>query len=271
MDWKSRFGELWVYRELIRNLVARDLKVRYKNSVLGIAWSMLNPLLMMLVFTIVFNYLAGSSDLPAYPVFILCGVLPWNFFAHSVAGATTSIVANSHLINKIYFPREILPISTVLSNLVNYLLALPVYFALALALGRSFNGWVLLLPAIIVIQVCFTIGVSLILATVNVFYRDTQIVLEVVLLAWFFLTPIFYPITRVPEIRQILGMQVQLRVWFRRLNPMASIVATYRDILYWGSRPGIDFFLRTTVTALIFLVVGYLIFKRFSPVFGEEI
>ncbi len=271
MSWKDKIAELWAYRELVRTLVARDLKVRYKNSVLGIAWSLLNPLLMMLVFTVVFKYLVGESDLPAYPAFILCGVLSWNFFSQSAAGATTSIVTNAHLINKVYFPREILPISTVLSGMVNYLLALPVYFVLAVLLGINFSRWVLLLPVVILIQLFFTIGISLILATVNVFYRDTQIMLGVVLQAWFFLTPIFYPITRVPETRLILGVSVPLRVWFRRLNPMASIVATYRDVIYWGARPGTDFFLRTTVTALVFLVLGYVIFKHYSPVFGEEI
>lgn len=275
MSLAAHMRELWAYRELIYNLVVRDLKVRYKNSVLGILWSLLNPLMMMLVFTFVFKVLAGSSDLQAYPAFILSGVLAWNLFNTSVMGATVSIVGNAHLIKKAYFPREVLPISVVLANLVNYLLALPVYFVLAAVLGRTPTVWVLLLPAVILVQLSFTLGISFILSTVNVFYRDTQIMMEVVLLAWFFLTPIFYPITKVfPQGIKLGGLvfsSLQAQRWLRILNPMASIIASYRDVLYRGAQPGLDFFMRTAVTALFFLVVGYLVFLRFSPVFGEEI
>ena len=275
MSLVARLRELWAYRDLIANLVARDLKVRYKNSLLGVLWSLLNPLLMMLVFTFVFQILAGSSDLPAYPAFILSGVLAWNLFSASVTGATNSIVGNAHLIKKVYFPREALPISVVLSNLVNYLLALPVYFVLALALGLNPTGWILFLPAVILVQLTFTLGISFILTTANVFYRNTQIVMEVVLLAWVFLTPVFYPILQVaPQGLRIGGLVLSsfdAQRWLRILNPMASIIASYRDVLYWGVQPGLDFFVRTAVTAFIFLVVGYAIFLRFSPVFGEEI
>lgn len=275
MSLVARVRELWAYRNLIYNLVVRDLKVRYKNSMLGVLWSLLNPLLMMLVFTFVFKVLAGNSSLPAYPAFILSGVLAWNLFSTSVIGATNSIVGNAHLIKKVYFPREVLPIAVVLSNLVNYLLALPVYFILALLLGRSPTIWVLLLPAVILVQLLFTLGVSFVLATVNVFYRDTQIVMEVVMLAWFFMTPVFYSINQVARdgwhVGNIVLSSYDVQRWMRILNPLASIVASYRDVLYWGAQPGIDFFMRTAVTALFFLVVGYLIFHRFSPVFGEEV
>ena len=267
--------ELWAYRDLLYNLVVRDLKLRYKNSVLGILWSLLNPLLMMLVFTLVFKVLAGGSRLPAYPAFILSGVLVWNLFSTSVTRALGSIVANAHLIKKIYFPREALPIAAVLANLVNFLLALPVYFGLAAALGRTPTVWILLLPAIILVQLFFTLGISFILATINVFYRDTQIVMEVVLLAWFFLSPVFYSISEVaPGGAHIGGLVLSsfdVQRWMRILNPMASIIATYRDILYWGARPGLDFFMRTAVTAILFLIIGYLVFLRFCPIFGEEV
>jgi lipopolysaccharide transport system permease protein len=271
----AHLRELWNYRDLIVNLVARDLKVRYKNSVLGILWSLLNPLLMMLVFTFVFKVLAGSSRLHAYPAFILSGVLAWNLFSTSVLGATNSIVANAHLINKVYFPRAVLPISVVLSNLVNFVLALPVYFLLAMLLGLTPTKWVLVLPVVVLVQLAFTLGVSFGLSTANVFYRDTGIVMEVVLLAWFFLTPIFYPISEVGrggfQLGSIVLSSYDVQRWMRILNPMASIIATYRDILYWGAQPGLDFFLRTAVTAAVFLIAGYLVFLRFSPVFGEEV
>jgi ABC-type polysaccharide/polyol phosphate export permease len=276
MNPVTRLRELWAYRDLIYNLVVRDLKVRYKNSALGILWSWVNPLLMMLVFTFVFKVLAGSNRLPDYPAFVLSGFLAWNLFSASVMGGVSSIVSNSHLIKKVYFPHEILPIANVLSKLVNYVLALPVFFALTIILGRNPTKWVLLLPAVILIQLLFTLGISFILSTVNVFYRDTQIMMEVVILAWFFMTPIFYPIRQVAPEGVTIGNIITLdsfgvQRWLRLLNPMASIVASYRDVLYWGARPGIDFFARTAATALFFFVAGYLIFLRFSPVFGEEV
>ena len=277
MNPLTRLRELWTYRDLIYNLVVRDLKVRYKNSALGILWSWINPLLMMLVFTFVFTVLAGgSSRLPDYPAFLLSGYLAWNLFSASVMGSVSSIVGNSHLVKKVYFPHEILPIANVLSKLVNYLLALPVFFVLTIVLGRNPTKWVLLLPAVILIQLFFTLGISFILSAINVFYRDTQIMMEVVILAWFFMTPIFYPINQVaPEgvtIGNIITLNsFEVQRWLRLLNPMASIVASYRDVLYWGVRPGIDFFARTAMTGLFFFVAGYLIFLRFSPVFGEEV
>jgi lipopolysaccharide transport system permease protein len=266
-----RLKELWDYRELIRNLVIRDLKVRYRNSVLGIAWSWANPLLMMLVYTMVFNFLADHSDLPRFHIFVLCALLPWNFFSASVGGATTSIVGNGHLIKKVYFPREILPISIVLSNLVNFIIALPVFFVLAFASGAPVTAWVLLLPIPILVQLAFSMGICLILATLDVFYRDTQIIIEVLMMAWFFVTPIFYPITQVPLEAHVLGITFNAQLWLRRLNPMASIIAAYRDLLYRGAPTGLDFMLRTAATALIVLVVGYLVFLRYSSRFGEEV
>jgi ABC-type polysaccharide/polyol phosphate export permease len=275
MSLAEHVRELWQYRDLLYNLVVRDVKVRYKNSALGILWSLLNPLLMMLVFTFVFKVLAGSSRLYAYPAFILIGILAWNLFSGSVIGATNSIVGNAPLVKKVYFPRVVLPTSIVLSNLVNFLLALPVYFVLAFVLGLRPTVWIAFLPAVIVVQILFTLGVAYILATVNVFYRDTRIVMEVVILAWFFLTPIFYPISEVGRGGlQVGGLSLEsydLQRWLRIFNPMASIIASYRDVLYWGNRPGLDFFFRTAVTAIAFLIFGYFVFHRFSSVFGEEI
>lgn len=266
----ARFAELYDYRELIRNLVIRDLKVRYKNSILGVLWSLLNPLLMTVVFTVVFTLMIPSGSQENYPVFFMCGFLPWTFLSGSLLGGTGSIVNNAPLIKKVYFPREILPISEVLSNLINFFIALIVLFALVLAFGIPLTAAVLMLPLIILAQVMFVAGMALILTTANVFYRDTQHILEIVMQAWFFLTPIFYPIDILPESKVILGMTVDIQLWLRRLNPMASLVASYRDVLYRGNFTGADFFLRTFVTCLGILVIGYLVFCRFSSVFGEE-
>ena len=194
--------------------------------------------------------------------------------AASVVGATGSIVNNAHLIKKVYFPRAVLPVSVVLSSMANFLIALPVFFALAWLSGVPLSGRLeltLLLPVVIGVQVLFTIGIGMILSTVNVFYRDTQIIMEVIMLAWFFLTPIVYPIETVPETATILGMTIDLRRLVFILNPMASIVASYRDVLYWGRTIGADFFLRTAVTSIAILVVGYGVFDRYSRRFAEEV
>lgn len=271
MNLRERLRELWHYRELIRNLVSRDLKARYKNSILGIAWSWINPLLMMLVYTVVFTILASRSGPPNYPVFILCALLPWQLFQTSAAIATNSVVDAAGLIKKVYFPREIIPISVVLSGLVNFLISLPVFFLIALIMGTPITAAVLLLPITILIQVAFTLGVGLITSTLNVFYRDTRIIMEVLLNAWFFLTPIFYPISSVPEEYTFQGVALNLQRLLRWINPMASIVASYRDLLYYGVPTGLDFLLRTAATSFVILVVGYFTFIRFSGRFGEEV
>jgi len=264
-----RIVGLYEYRELIKNLVIRDLKVRYKNSLLGVLWSLLNPLLMTVVFTLVFTLMV-PSDIPNFPVFFMCGFLPWSFFASSVMGGTGSIVNNSNLIKKVYFPREILPLAEVLSNLVNFLLALIVLFAMIFVFQVHLTPAVIMLPLVILVQVMFVTGMAFFLSTANVFYRDTQHIMEVLLQAWFFLTPIFYPITILPESAEILGLTVNVQLWARRLNPMASLVASYRDVLYRGVPTGTDFLLRTAVQCFAILVIGYLVFCRFSRVFGEE-
>jgi homopolymeric O-antigen transport system permease protein len=265
-----RFSELYCYRELIWNLVVRDLKVRYKNSVLGVLWSLLNPLLMTMVFTIVFTLMLPNNEIEHFPLFFLCGFLPWSFLAATLIGGTGSIVNNSGLIKKVYFPREILPVSVVLSNLVNFLVALIVLFATIFVFRVRLTPAVLMLPLIILSQVMFVTGMALILATANVFYRDTQHILEIVMQAWFFITPIFYPISILPREKVLLGLTVNVQLWLRRLNPMASLVASYQDVLYWGQPTGLDFFLRTLATCALVLVIGYLVFCRFSSVFGEE-
>jgi ABC-type polysaccharide/polyol phosphate export permease len=255
----------------VRNLVVRDLKVRYKSSLLGVAWSWLNPLLMMVVYTILFTVLLRNSEIPRYPVFLLSGLLAWNFFNDTVMQATGSIVSSSHLLKKVYFPPEVLPVSLLLANLVNFLIALPLFFGLALVFGVAPTWAALLLPLTILIQITFTLGVSFLLATLNVFFRDTQAILGVVMLAWLFLTPVFYTIKFVPEQITVAGITLNAQLWLRRLNPMASIIASYRDLLYWGVPSGLDFLARTAVTALVVLVVGYAVFARYSHRFSEEI
>lgn len=258
-------AEIWAYRDLLLNLVRRDLAVRYKRSVLGFAWTFLNPLLMMLVFAIVFQVVKPLS-VRSYPLFVLAGLLPWYFFAGSLSGAVRSITSNAHLIDKVAFPREILPLSVVLANLVNFLLSLAVFLPLALLLGARFSPWTLALPVVIGVQLLLVTGLALLLAALNVFYRDTEVVLEVGLTAGFFLTPIFYELELLPN--QFLGIDVWRFVY--TLNPMATLVTDYRYILLY-QYPVIRHTLVPLVLGLVLLGVGWTLFRRVAPAFSEEV
>ncbi len=264
-------GELVRARDLVYQLVVRDLKARYKNSVLGFVWSLLNPLAMMIVFTIVFTVIVPNNQVANYPIFLLAGLLPWNFFSSAVMVGTNSVVANGGLVKKVYFPREVLPLSSVLANLVNFLLALVVLFVAIVVFRIGFSSWLWMLPIVIFIQTCFTLGIVFFLSTLNVFYRDIMMVMDVVMLAWFFLTPVFYPISLLPSGYRVLGLVIDVRRWMYIVNPMASLTAAYRDLLYFGVYTNLDFFLRTAATALVVLAAGYLFFIRFSGRFGEEV
>lgn len=259
----SDLREVWAYRSLLRMLVVRDLKARYRNSALGVLWSFLQPLGMM----IVMSFVAGSirPDTPAnWHIFILAGLLSWNFFSAAVTSGSSSVMANAALVKKVYFPRLVLPISAVCSALANYLLSLPMFVVVALASGHPISQWIVLIPIVIVIQTVFSIGVVLVLSTMNVFYRDTAFIVDLSMLALFFLTPIMYDMNNLT--RTMSGA-----VWVRRLNPMASIVNMYQDILYRGVPTSFDFVLRTAATALAVGLVGYLVFRTFSNRFGEEV
>jgi lipopolysaccharide transport system permease protein len=258
-------AELWAYRDLLLNLVKRDLAVRYKRSALGFAWSFLNPLLMMLVFAIVFQVVRPLS-VRSYPLFVLAGILPWNFLAGSLSGASRSITGNAQLIDKVYFPREILPLSVVLANLVNFLLSLVVFLPLALLLGARFSPWTLALPVVFGVQLFLVAGLALLLSALNVFYRDTELVLDVGLTAWFFLTPIFYELELLPN--QFLGIDVWRFVY--TLNPMATLVTDYRYILLY-QYPVIRHTLVSAVLGVVVLLVGWYLFRRAAPAFSEEV
>jgi ABC-type polysaccharide/polyol phosphate export permease len=267
----KRIALLAHYRFLIYNLVVRDLKARYRNSVLGFLWSLLNPLGMMLVFTIISPLLFRDHAIVNYPVFLLSGILPWNFFSASIMTGTNSVVANGHLNKKVYFPTEVLPIATILANLINFLLALLVLFALIFIFGIQLSPWIWLLPVVILIQTTFTLGLVFFLSTLQVYYHDTLLIMDVIMLAWFFLTPVFYSASMLPVAYEAFGVTLEVQRLMYILNPMASLINMYRDLLYWGYRTDIDFFLRTSITALFVLVSGYWFFVRYSSNFSEEV
>lgn len=283
---RDRLAEVWAYRHLVGNLVVRDLKVRYKGSVLGFLWSMASPLLMMLVFYFLFRVLWRQS-VPNFHVFVLVAVLAWNWFNLSVTAGVRCIVANASLINKVYFPREILPLAIVLGELVNFLLALPVLVAMIALSGIPLTIHALWLPVIIAIQAVFTLGVVLLLSTANVYYRDVGMILEVVLLAWFFLSPVFYDYAQFRgNLLHLGGLSMDAERLAYILNPIGTLIGNYRTILYGSvayadgaalsaanppGPPDLGFLARTLATGLFVFAVGYGVFARHSGRFGEEV
>lgn len=263
--------DLWDYRYAIVQLTIRELKARYKNTALGFFWSLLNPIGMMLVFTAVFTVFLPNNQIKNYPLFVLCGLLPWNFLSAGVMSGTSSITTNANLVTKIYFPRAVIPIATVLANLVNFLLSLVVLFVLLLLFRTHISAWIMLLPVVILLHTAFILGLALILSTLNVFYRDTMMVMDVVMLAWFFLTPVVYALEILPDSYTVLGITFNVQRTMYIVNPMASIISTYRDLLYWGYRTDFDFFVRTAITAFAVLGFGFWLFLRYSARFGEEV
>jgi ABC-type polysaccharide/polyol phosphate export permease len=257
----QRARELFHYREAIRQMVARDLKVRYSHSVLGIVWGLFSPLLMTLVYSLVFT-LFVPSGIAKFPVFILAGLLPWNYFSSAVISTTGAITTNGHLINRVFFPREILPVVNVLSNGVNFVLALVMLFAFILFFRVPVGLSLVWLPILITIQLALILGLGLFLAAVNVFFRDTQQIVDILMLAWFFVTPIIYPIDVIHDPALQLAVQA--------LNPMAGLVVAYRQILYAGAFPNPLLVTLTALEALIALAIGVSVFRRLSPTFAEE-
>jgi lipopolysaccharide transport system permease protein len=276
--------ELWAYRELIRNLVLRDLRVRYKGSVLGYLWTQLAPLLMMLVFVIVFTLLLPSG-IAMYSVFLIVALLPWNYCAEAVTGGARSVIDNANVIKKVFFPREVLPLVSVCSALVNYILSLPMMVLVMIIaqslypplreLGRLNLSWTFLyLPVLIGIQTLFLAGLALFLSALAVSFRDLTHLVGILVQFWFFLTPVVYSLNALA----VSEWQARLIRW---LNPMASLIEFYREVLYGTAvpvgaiptpgLPGLDSVLRVLLTAVVVLAGGYWFFQRRSGRFGEEI
>lgn len=239
------------YRFLLDQLVLREFKTKYKRSVLGIFWSFLNPLLTMIVQYVVFSTLF-RSDIPNFPVYLFCGIICFNFFSESSNSAMMSIVGNASLINKVYMPKYIYPVSRVLSSVINLLLSLLPLLIIMLVTGTPITKAILLLPYGLVCLIIFSMGMGLILATMMVFFRDTAFLWGVLVMLWMYLTPIFYPITIIPA--KLLTLY--------KLNPLYHIIGFVRQVLMYGVTPELSTFLACALSALGVLAVGALIFKR---------
>ncbi|MFA5866598.1 MAG: ABC transporter permease [Actinomycetota bacterium] len=264
----AKLRELYAYRELLLNLVKKELKLRYRGSVLGFLWSLLNPLLMMLVFTFVFAnvFKLGIKD---FPVFLLVGLLPWNFFSGAVSSSTGSIINYGHLVKKVYFPREILPISYVLADLVNFLLAMLVLIPFLIYYGYNFYIYIPLVLVVIVLQVCLTLGFAFILSSLNVFFRDIQYIVGVIMLILFYATPIIYSLEMIQNMSFMKEHPWLLTVY--QLNPLTALITMYRNMLYNMALPSLKIIGFSIGVSLAVLFLGYFIFHKMEPRFAEEV
>jgi len=248
------------YSELVRNLTIKEFKLRYRNSILGFIWSLLNPLAMMIILTLVFSTLLRSG-IENFPVFLLTALLAWRFFSISTSMSLSSIIGNAPLVTKIYFPRWLLVLSSNLANLIGSSLEFAAFLPLLVFLGMKITPLALFLPVILILEFILITGVSLILAALNVYYRDFNQIWEITLQIGFFLCPIIYRITLIPE-RYIVAYS---------LNPMTRVIESIRRILYYSTLPTLADFIIILVSGLVLLLLGYLVFRRLEPRFAEEI
>ncbi len=250
--------EILRYKELIRNLVVRDLKVRYKRSLLWLLWAFLEPVMLMALFTAVFSLLLRIK-VDNYPAFVICGIIAWNFFTTGVSYSLPSVSGNAGLVKKIYFPKAILPVATVIGRLVNFALSLLllVFFLVLFRVPMSVN--VLYLPVIVLLQVTLILGLSLLLTGLNTLYDDVNFLLNFVFFGMFYLTPVFYSVDMVPERFRSLYM----------LNPMAIIITSYRDVLLYSRAPRPEYLAVGFAFSGALLLAGFLVFRRLEKVFAE--
>lgn len=256
----NRLKEIHKFKNLVYNLVSRDLKVKYKGSILGFLWSLLNPLIMLIVYTIAFKYII-KIRVENFPVFFLCGFLPWMFLSLSLSMAVSTIKDNANLVKKVYFPREILPLSIVLSNLIQFLLTFVILIPALLLFKVKLGFPLLFLPLIIVFQLAFTLGLAFFVSALNVFFSDVRHLLEIFLQIWFWLTPIIYPVSFVPERFQTIY----------RLNPAVLFVESYRNSLLYNHLLSFPEVAILFFISLVFLIFGHLVFNSYNRRFAEEI
>lgn len=269
MPLKSDLLELRGARELVSELTLREVRARYRGTALGQVWSLINPLAAMLIYTVVFAVLlkvqvpkGDPSGVDLFALWLLCGLLPWTFFSNCVTGGMSSLVGNGNLIKKVYFPREVLVLSNSLSWLVTLGFELAVLVAALMIAGSpSIVLWSLLAVPLVGMLVLFGTGVGLLVSVLNVYFRDTAQLVAISMQVWFYLTPILYPVTLVPErVRSLYG-----------LNPMERFVNAFRAILYDGKLPRWQDVLAITIASFGSLIIGYLVFQRFEQRLAEEL
>lgn len=258
-----QLGELFRHRALVQSLVARDLKARYRGSVLGFFWSFVNPVLLLLTYLVAFTYMfAGvrSPSVEPYFLFIFCGILPWTWFSSSIAESSGVLIASGNLIKKVLFPAEVLPTVTVLANLMHFLFGLPILLVFLVVTHRV-SGTLVLLPAVLAVQLVFTLGLALFVSALTVHFRDIQNILGHLLHVWFFATPILYDYEGVNA-----GLKSVLR-----LNPMTHVILSYQQILFRGTFDHARGLFLAGLGSLALLAFGAFLFERLRDTLAEEV
>lgn len=250
---------LWDYRTMIQSLVNRELRGRYKASVLGFLWTFIVPLCQLLVYTLVFSVIL-RSDIENYYLYLFVALIPWNFFSNCITAGASCVIQQQSLVNKIFFPREVIPVSFVTASFVNMLYCEIIVFAVSLISGVQYTFLTIIcLPFIMLIEFILTLGITLIISALDVYFRDLEHILGILSMAWMFMTPIMYDISIVPD---------SLLPIFQ-LNPMVSIVQAYRDIMYLGVVPHINTLTSAILMGIVFFVVGMLVFGKLKRRFSE--
>ncbi len=254
------FKEIYNYRELLKTNIKKEIRGKYKGSWLGVLWTFLNPLLMLAVYAFVFPYIL-RVNVDNYTIFMIVALIPWNFFTTAIQSGTGSVVANGNILKKVYFPREIIPISITTSQLVNFLITCIIMAVFIIFSGVGFSVHALLFPLLVLIQYILILGLTFILSALTVFVRDIDHFVSVILMLGFYATPIVYQGEMLPKKFQI----------FLKLNPMAQLVEAYRSILYYHRLPDMTMLVVWGVGSVVLLIVGYLIFKKLEKSFVEEL
>jgi lipopolysaccharide transport system permease protein len=262
------YSDLLRYRELFASLFRRDLRARYKGSVLGVAWSLANPLLLMLIYVVVFSVLWKAVDIPHYPLFLLCGLAVWIFFSTSAQGAARSMLDYAELIKKVRFPRQLVALSIVATQLVPFVVMLAALIVLDAIIIPGTRDTVLLAIPIGALIVCLVSGFALAVASANVVFRDVEHLLQALLLPWFFLTPILYALEQLPG---SLGQYHWLAEIIRWVNFLTPPIYALRDPLFYGQLPDVWDVVYTCAAAAIALFVGALIFTRVDDRIAVEL
>ena len=254
------FKELYHYRELLKTNVKKDIRGKYKGSFLGILWSFINPLLQVLVYALVFPYIM-KVETENYLIFLICGIIPWTWFITSISQGTTSITNNANLIKKVYFPREILPISVVTSGLVNFLISCLIILIFVIFGGLGITWHLVFLPLIIIVQYLFTLALIFVLSAVNVYVKDVEYIVAFIINMLFYATPILYT-------TEMFSGPI---LWLFRLNPLAHLINAYRDVFYVHHIPNLINLSILLGVSILLVVICYIIFKKLEKGFAEEV
>lgn len=253
------FKEIINYREMIINLVKKDLRGRYKGSVFGFLWTFINPLFQLLIYTLAFTYILDSG-IEQYYLWLFVALIPWIFFSSSIVGGSTSIRASKDLVTKIYFPREVLPIAYVTSCFVNMLLTFIIIFITVIIAGRGIHLSICMLPVVWIIEYILALGMAMFFSAITVYFRDMEHIMGIILQGWIYLTPVLFQIPDKAVAKAIMTV-----------NPMSPIILAYRDILYDGVFPSSERLLYSLGFALFFFFLGFFAFGRLKRHFAEEL